>query len=118
MIKIRMKRERDREKAARMERLEAMRTQWEVRNICTSIIGELVEGMEHFMVEGWRKKVEEHLLALGLDGERYARITKYQGHGGGGGEVAVGDWGQDDGGQECPMQHEGSERSDGKELHE
>ena len=37
---------------------------------------ESVDGMEQLMMEGWRKKVEEHLLALELDGERYARSTK------------------------------------------
>ena len=58
MIKIRMKRERDREKAARMERLDAR------RNICTNITKELVDGMEQFRTEGWRKEVEDHLLTL------------------------------------------------------
>ena len=70
-----MKRERDLEKAERMERLDARRTKWEIRNICTSIMNELVDGMMQFRMEGWRKEVEDHLLKFGLDGERYARST-------------------------------------------
>ena len=64
MSKIRMKRERDIEKATRMERLDARRNKWEIINICKNIMKELVDGMEPFMMEGWRKEVEAHLLAL------------------------------------------------------
>ena len=76
MSKIRMKRERDIEKATRMERLDARRNNWEIINICSSIMKELVDGMEPFMTEGWRKEVETHLLTLGLDEDRYARNAK------------------------------------------
>ena len=71
-----MKRETDRGKAVRMESFDSRRTQWDIRNICGSIMKELVDGIEQIRMEVWRKEVEEHLLSLGLDGERYARSTE------------------------------------------
>ena len=73
MTKIRMKRDRNRGKAARMERLEVTRNKWSIRNICSSIVKELVGRMEPFMMEDLKKEVETLLLTLGLGEDRYAR---------------------------------------------
>ena len=61
MMKIRMKREKDRERAARME---VRRNKWTINNICSSIMKELMDGMEPFKMEGWIEELETHLLTL------------------------------------------------------
>ena len=58
IMKIRMKMEKERERAAKMERLEVRRNKWAINNI----MKELMDGMETFKMEGWREDLETHLL--------------------------------------------------------
>ena len=74
-----MKRDKDRMKVARMERLELRRKEWEVKKICSSIMKELVDEMEPFRMEVWVKEVDEIIQTLELDNERYTRSTEVMG---------------------------------------
>ena len=59
MTKINLKREKDRMRVARMERLELRRKEWETRNLCNSIMKELVDEMEPFKMKDWMKEIDE-----------------------------------------------------------
>ena len=76
MTKINLKREKDRMRVARMERLELRRKEWETRNVCNSIMKELVDEMEPFEMKDWMKEIDELIETLEMDNERFAMSTK------------------------------------------
>ena len=64
MTKLRMKREKNKAKAARMKRLELRRIEWEVKNMCSSIMKDVVDDLESFRVEDYQEDINETLLRL------------------------------------------------------
>ena len=64
MTKLRMKREKDKAKAAKMKRLELRRIEWEVKNMCSSIMNDVVDDLEPFRGEDYQEDINEILQRL------------------------------------------------------
>ena len=76
LMKINLKREKDRLRIARMERLDLKRKEWEIRSICNGIVNELMEEMEVVEMKTWVTGIDALVDTLEIDRERFARSAK------------------------------------------
>jgi hypothetical protein len=76
LMEINRKREEARMKAARMERLNVKRKEWEVQSICNSIVNGLVDSLDILGIKPWMTNSDAVIDAIGMDSERFARSAR------------------------------------------
>ena len=76
LMKINLKREKDRLRIARMERLDLKRKEWKIRSISNGIVNELMEEMEVVEMKTWVTGIDALVDTLEIDRERFARSAK------------------------------------------
>ena len=75
LMEINRKREEARMKAARMERLNVKRKEWDIQSICNSIVNGLVDSLDIFGIKSWMTDID----AVGMDRGRFAKRWRRSG---------------------------------------